>query len=1087
MEAETVDTAATQPYVVGIGASAGGLEALRDLFRNLPRDSGAVYVVVQHMSPTHKSLLSTLIARETRLDVLDVEDGMKPAPGAIYVAPPSVDVIYRAGRLRLVAGPQGSVSPKPSVDRFFLSLAESARERAAGIVLSGTGSDGAFGVRAIRGAGGLTIAQDSESAKYDGMPSAAVETGCVDLVLSPVEIGAQLGRIIASPHDLDRFRPPAGAENPLAELLQIVLARTRVDFRDYKPTTIQRRLERRMIALGLDDQAEYVRTCRSNPAEVDALFRDFLVSVTWFFRDPLEFLALAPLVREIAARRTGRPARVWIAGCATGEEAYSVAILFAEAMGGPEAIGKDKLQIFASDIDARALDVARRGRYPRAAIENVPQEYVSRYFTLDDDGVTVHPALKDTVIFSYHNVCQDPPFINLDLICCRNLLIYFNQPLQARVFSRFAYALEAEGSIFLGTAETVSVSEDLFVRIGDGAHLYRRRHAARRPMIRFGGYDLPVGTDRASRAAAAREAASEASAAEDRSMFDALARTLGPDVALVSDDFRILRVYGDLGRYVTLNENTRLQMSLSMLAPELAQEARTLVTVALRSGQRRQGVAHRSEGAPGEALRIEVFPLARPGEDERLALVAFSRQAEAQPARPAEADPGGEWLETVERELASTREALQQTIEALETSNEELQSANEELQSTNEELQATNEELETSNEELQSSNEELVTVNEELQISSAELATTNEELSTILQNVAAPLLIIDSALQITKASREAIQLFRLEPPLDTPHLSQCALPEGFPPLVDIANEALQLGRATTREFASDGAFHTLRCAPVATQRGQLQGVTMTFMASPGAGRLAAELAHIFERAPVLLMRRDAEGRVLRISERAAALLGVSPDAAEGALLTDLAGAESGERILAGDRAFLASGRSAEAAIEGGAGGWRQIVRYRFQPTAEEAPTVYAIGFDITDRRERELELLRLSGQTSLAEAATGAVFWSADPATGRMDWPDAAAALHGGAPERLEDLADLYDEAGAEAARRAMRNALAAGGGFGYAAKTKASGRTVRCAGRALNGADGAPLMLIGLFRPEGELAPRPGAETARRIPQDSR
>lgn len=1083
------ETGTEPPYIVGIGASAGGLEALRDLFRNMPRDSAAAYVVVQHMSPTHKSLLATLISRETKLEVLDVEDGARPEPGRVYVTPPNADVIHRKGRLHLVPGTSGAVTPKPSVDRFFLSLAESARERAAGIVLSGTGSDGAFGIRAIRGAGGLTIVQEASSAKYDGMPLAALETGCIDLVLSPGEIGAQLGRIIASPHDLERFRPQSGAENPLAELLQIVLARTRVDFRDYKPTTIQRRLERRMIALGLESQADYLKLCRSNPAEVDALFRDFLVSVTWFFRDPSEFLALAPLVKEIVARRKGRPARVWIAGCATGEEAYSVAILFAEAMGGPEALGKDTLQIFASDIDARALDVARRGRYPRAAIENVPEEYVSRYFTVDEEGVTVHPALKDTVIFSYHNVCQDPPFINLDLVCCRNLLIYFGQPLQARVFARFAYALEAEGAIFLGTAETVSISEDLFVRIGDGAHLYRRRHAGRRPPIRFGGYDMPVGAERMNRIVTAREAAAEASAGEDRALFDSLARTLGPDVALVSDDFRILRIYGDLGRFVTLNESTRLQLSLAMLTAPLGQEARTLVTLALRSGQRRQGAPHRLSAFPGETLRLEVFPLTRPGEDERLSLVAFTRQPEpaasAAPPRP----EGDEWLETVERELATTREALQQTIEALETSNEELQSANEELQSTNEELQATNEELETSNEELQSSNEELVTVNEELQISSAELATTNEELSTILQNVAAPLLIIDSALQITKASREAIALFRLEPPLDTPHLSQCAIPEGFPPLVEIANEALQLGRATTREFAAGGAFHTLRCAPVASQRGQLQGVTMTFMASPGAGRLAAELAHVFERAPVMLMRRDRDGRVLRISERAAALFGVSPEAAEGVSLLDLMGEDAGKRLVAEDRAFLASGRSAEAAIEGGGGAWRQVVRYRFHPEPDEEPTVYSIGFDITDRRERELELLRLSGQISLAEASSSLIFWSADPGTGRIDWPDAAAALHGGAPDSLDALAALYEPEGAEAATRAIRNALAAGGGFGFAATTRAGGRRLRCAGRALTGADGAPLMLIGLFRALASPAQiaQDAEETPGRIPQESR
>ncbi len=817
-------------FIVGVGASAGGLEALRDFFGNLPdpatSPSPATFVVVQHMSPAHRSLLSTLIARETRLPVHDLEDGAEPETGAIYVTPPNVDVLYREGRLRL-APSSGGGAPKPSIDRFFLSLAESAQDRSVGIVLSGTGSDGAFGIRAVRGAGGVTIAQEPRSAKYDGMPQAAIETGCVDLVLSPADMGAKLSRIIASPRDLERFRTPAGPETPLAELLQIVFARSRVDFRDYKPTTIQRRLDRRMTALGVEEMADYVALCRRNPEEVDALFRDFLVSVTWFFRDPQEFLALVPLVKEIVERRRSRPARVWIAGCATGEEAYSVAILFAEALGGPEKLKKDKVQIFASDVDARALEAARRGQYPRAALENVPADYVDRYFRIDGDNVNVHPALKDVVIFSYHNACQDPPFINIDLICCRNLLIYFSQQLQARVLSRFAYALDPAGAMLLGTAETVTVSEEHFVRSSPGAHLFRRRAVGRRAPR--GGYEMPPPF----RPGGTREMVSEATTAE-AALFDAVARALGPVVALATEDCRILRIWGDLSPYVKVDETTRLQLGLAILRHPLAQEARTLVGVALRSGERRQGAPHRIFENQAETIRLEAFPLVQPGERERLALLVFNRHVEAAPRRPQGNKEGGEWLETVERELASTRQALEQTIEALETSNEELQSANEELQSTNEELQATNEELETSNEELQSSNEELVTVNEELQISSSELATINEELNTVLKNVAAPLLIVDSALQITKASRDAILLFRLEPPLETPHLSQCALPDGFPLLVEIANEALQFGRTVTREFTAGGLFHILRCAPVSTPRGRLQGVTMCFMATPGA-------------------------------------------------------------------------------------------------------------------------------------------------------------------------------------------------------------------------------------------------------------
>ena len=331
-------------FVVGVGASAGGLEAIRELVNNLPEDTPATYVIVQHMSPDHKSLLTTLIARETSLPVLEICDNVEVKKNTIYVTPPNSDVQLERGRLILKPPKKELASPKPSIDRFFISLAEEVGDKSMGIVLSGTGSDGAYGVQAIRGAGGITIAQDEKTAKYDGMPIAAVESGCVDLVLSPIQIGTHLGKILESPRDLDRFRTEEVAQHPMSDLLQVVLARTRVDFREYKPTTIQRRLERRMTALGITSQSEYTRHCRSNPTEIDALFRDFLISVTRFFRDPSEFSALRPVIQTVISENRDKPVRVWIAGCATGEEAYSVAMLFAEELGGIHALDKERVE-----------------------------------------------------------------------------------------------------------------------------------------------------------------------------------------------------------------------------------------------------------------------------------------------------------------------------------------------------------------------------------------------------------------------------------------------------------------------------------------------------------------------------------------------------------------------------------------------------------------------------------------------------------------------------------------------------------------------------------------------------------------------
>ncbi|MEL6792688.1 MAG: protein-glutamate O-methyltransferase CheR, partial [Pseudomonadota bacterium] len=356
---------------------------------------------------------------------------------------------------------------------------------------------------------------------------------------------------------------------------------------DNKPTTIRRRIDRRMIALGVDSEAAYLTICRSNPNEVDALFRDFLVSVTWFFRDPREFEALAPVLKEMVERNSAAQSRIWIAGCATGEEAYTLAILFAEALGGIEHLGKDKLQIFATDIDLNAMEIAKRGVYSLAALDNVPSDFIEKYFTISSDGAEVHPKLKEVVIVSQHNLCQDPPFINVDLICCRNVLIYFGAALQARVLSRLNYALKEDGVIMLGTAETVSVSEDLFVQVGERGHVYRKRRATLPPhMFRSENYGL-------SRVGVARiEKEKEAAGRRDRELFYALARSIGRDAILVSDDHRVLKVFGDIGRFISMDESSQLEMTLNILKRPLAQEARMLSTVALRSNERRQGAIH---------------------------------------------------------------------------------------------------------------------------------------------------------------------------------------------------------------------------------------------------------------------------------------------------------------------------------------------------------------------------------------------------------------------------------------------------------------------------------------------------------------
>lgn len=822
-------TKTQDPFVVGIGSSAGGLEALRELVGTIPTATQAAYVIVQHISPAHKSLMTTLISRETTLSVRDAEDGLIPEPGTVYVTPPNKDIYFKDGALHLQPASVNPATPKPSIDRFLKSLAAEIGERSVAVILSGTGSDGSYGVQAIREAGGITIAQDHKTAKYDGMPVAAVGTGCVDLVLSPAQIGMHLSKILTLPRNLDQFRSSAIVEHPFSDILQIILARTRVDFREYKPSTIQRRIERRMTALDIEKRSEYTRYCRAHPAEVDALFKDLLISVTRFFRDPAEFYALRPFIRKLADQITDRAIRIWVAGCATGEEAYSIAMLFADAMGGPDAATKERLQIFATDIDRSALETARRSRYSAAALDDIPDSIAEQYVTQENQTITIDRRLKDIIVFSEHNICQDPPFLYQDLICCRNLLIYFGASLQSKVLSRLHYSLLPEGYLFLGTSEAQAASESLFRPVSSNSRIFRKRPRA-------SGQNLPIQHAATPLTLAPQLVAPEAEVTVDNDgsgfeMFEALARALGSNSILLTEDFRIARVFGDISRYLSVTEKTKLYGTYSMLAPTLAQDARTLASVAARKGEMRQGLRHNLDNDPGFSVRMTAYPLKAIGDTEAYALLVFHREPDVERRNDTvsiEDDESDQKIAALNLELTTLREELQQTIEEQETTNEELQSLNEELQSTNEELQATNEELETSNEELQSTNEELITLNEELTVSTTELSILNDEQEAVLASVPAPMLIIDTALQVTKANEAAINLFRMSRPVDRRHISQCEVPESFPNLSAVCNEAMHLGTTITREIELPGKVVSMTCAPFYNKDGQIRGATMIF-------------------------------------------------------------------------------------------------------------------------------------------------------------------------------------------------------------------------------------------------------------------
>ncbi|WP_299144965.1 chemotaxis protein CheB [uncultured Tateyamaria sp.] len=826
-DAEVAASDQNLPRVIGIAASAGGLEAVSLLAQNLPENANAIYVVAQHMSPTHKSVLSTLIARETRLNVRELEAHTVPEVDTIYVTPPNSDVTLESGVLRLRNPAGHAASPKPSADRLFKSIAAECGERSLGIVLSGTGSDGSYGMQAIREAGGITIAQEPASAKYDGMPTSAIETGCVDLTLSPEQIGTHLEKILARPRDFDGLRALQDQPNPLGELFGILLARTQVDFADYKENTLNRRIARRMTALGIEDYNGYVDYCRTNVSEVDALHRYLLISVTRFFRDPDQFEKLEHELELSLKGRSGGPVRVWVVGCATGEEAYSIAITIAEILGGIGALAKNNVQIFATDIDQNAIEVARRGVYPIAAAQDIPAKLLSEYFILGDTEIKVRPELRSVTLFSHHNVFQDPPFINVDLVSIRNLLIYFNLALQERVLSRLHYAMSAGALLFLGTSETVGEmgvffegrqgADKVFIKrrgisgelaVGHSARVYQRKAAA-------------GGGQKNTKATADAAAVSEMS----------LARTVAPNGMICTRNGNIIEILGDMSPFMEIRAGASTALNIKMLIEPLRAEVASLIAVSLRSNSRRDGRWHTVSLPVGNRVQLQTFPFTSTKGGETHCLVAvnakFEQEADIQLDDISDEEHRA-YVERMETEIRATQEALQQTIEELQTANEELQSANEELQSTNEEFQATNEELETSNEELQSSNEELMTVNEELQISSAERQALASELEATMTSAPYAVALADQALMVRRLSNVALEMFGLtEIPPTGIHLSQFNLPVGFPALAPIANTVLRVQETRRMPILSRGKYYSMVISPVHDQHRKLIGLSIT--------------------------------------------------------------------------------------------------------------------------------------------------------------------------------------------------------------------------------------------------------------------
>ncbi len=821
--------------VVGIGASAGGLEAIEGFFANTPTEIKIAFVVIQHLAPEHKSVMGTLLEKYTKLEVAEVRDGMKLGPGCVYLNPPNRDVSIMNGRLFLSEPVQLRGARLP-IDYFFRSLAEAQGDKSIGIILSGTGTDGTLGLKAIKGAGGMAMVQEETQAKYNSMPRSAIDTGLVDYVLPVERMASELMKYVKHPYigGTERILTAREeSENHLQKIFMLIRSATGHDFSQYKPNTIHRRIERRMAVHQLDKIAEYVAYLQHNPAEIKTLFKDLLITVTNFFRDPKAFKALDDKVIVPMVKDTPNEAiiRVWVPGCATGEEAYSIAILFSEAT---KALNKHfNVQIFATDIDADAIERARLGVYPDSIVADVSSERLRNFFLKEENAYRVKKQLRQMVVFATQNLIKDAPFSKLDLICCRNVLIYLNAALQKKILPLFHYTLNPDGKMFLGTSETIGAFADLFSPLDAKWRIFKRKKAST-----AAGLESPVLALNDLKGAAAKEAKKfEPTPVNIRQLAErTILQEYAPPCVLVDDKFEVLYFHGDTDRYLSMPMGEPTFNLLKIAREDLRYKLSTLLHKCLKEKKparcRDMKILYNGNDT---SVDIVVKPvLDDTGRNEFLMVLFEPQKPPAEPSGKKGKQPADKSIEprvaALEQELQSTKEYLQTTVEELETSNEELKSTNEELQSTNEELQSTNEELETSREELQSTNEELGTVNTELQSKVEQLSEANNDLNNLLGCTEIATIFLDNDVRIKRFTPKAADVFKLITADIGRSIGDIVHNLRYDNLVGDTQEVLRsLVRIEKEIQTRSGAWYMMRILPYRTADNTIEGVVVTFI------------------------------------------------------------------------------------------------------------------------------------------------------------------------------------------------------------------------------------------------------------------
>ncbi len=952
--------------IVGIGSSAGGLEALTAMIGAIEIGSDCSFVVIQHLSPHYRSMLVQLLGRDTPLAVQEVKNGETPVPDVIYVAPANHNVQIRDGIFHLLDPPE-KVVPKPSVDMFFRSLADELGDMAVGVILSGTGSDGAVGVKAIKAAGGTVLVQTPETAKYDGMPRSAIDTGAVDMVLPPKEIANRILSLAVLPEI-----HAAGAEGDAASDLEILFTLVRrqvgIDFRGYKSTTIERRIQRRMAVTHSESVTEYVAYAQANEKELDNLTREILISVTSFFRDRDAFLALGKAVDAVLEEKlSGEEIRAWVPGCATGEEAYSIAMMFLDRMAQKGL--SNRLVVYATDIDVNALATARRGVYSITALSEVPSELADAFFVARSSDCEVSKDLRDTVVFARQDLILDPPFMHMDLISCRNVLIYFQQETQAKVLSILFHALKTRGFLFLGRSESVAQQSDLFIPVIGKWRLFQPKGGKHKSLAsallrdQIDKKSAPQPTPTAPR----REE-------RIRTLFQQAAiEHYVPAAVLVDGKLNLLHASGDLETILRFPDGQPRMILTNIVREEFRTDVQVLIHNAQKKGKSVRGRGKRiDKGRAKVSMRVVVHPL--PGahaEDYFLVCFEIVTPGARDRGQGAADEPVQISNGELENELTATREHLQTLNQELETSNEEMQALTEEIQASNEELQATNEELEASNEELQATNEELVSLNQEMIRKSAELSAVNVDFENVNNSLTFPLIVLDRHLAIKRLNQAASLQLGLSFAVRGQQLDVLGLPGPLQALPEAARAVMDTRTGREVALALWDRHYDVLVSPCISAEDSLTGVIIAMVdntdlhnAQQSVSDSHARMTEVMNHSTFMFTVKDTQGRYEFVNRRFTHWIGLSEDAILGHTDHDILPARIADHLRNGDLEVLQKRKTLEKEDEYEHRGLRKRFRTVRFPLISDALGVHALctqAEDITERRQAE-EQLRLAAK-----------------------------------------------------------------------------------------------------------------------------